>query len=193
MRRSALVVLALALAACSAAPTPTQTAATPTAAASATSHSDPTNSVAPASTESAAPNTASATASASPLAPTVGLTEIPLDVPAYLLESVPARGQVDAVSHHVGEFTYTSGDQVYLGNIVRGTRSLFTADAGYQLMGVDSTWSDSSPVYGWAEGKYDNATGRTPCSATGAVTWRLFVSNGFQSHLVTSGVNLPSP
>ncbi|HEY5519535.1 MAG TPA: hypothetical protein VIK08_02675 [Candidatus Limnocylindrales bacterium] len=113
---------------------------------------------------------------------------MPLEVPAYLIESVPVRGQVDAVAQR-GEFVYAAGDQVYLGSIVQGTRSLFTADDGYKVMGVDEAWSDQGPLYGWAEGKYDAETGRAPCSDAGSVTWRLFASDGSQTHPITSGVN----
>ena len=114
---------------------------------------------------------------------------MPLEVPADVVLSVPAKGEVDAVAQDAGFFIYASGPHVYAADEQHGTTTLFTADPGFQLMGVDADLGFYGLTHAWAEGSYADHTGRTPCSDTGAVTWRLFVDSGSGAKSIASGAN----
>jgi hypothetical protein len=72
-------------------------------------------------------------------------------------------------------FFFAVGDTVYGVQFGKALNPdpLVTADDGQQVLGIDGGTSD----WYWAEGSYDQTTGRVPCQYTGGVNWHLVPSN----------------
>ena len=186
MRRIALVVSALALISCSAlsaSPAPSSSSSdVPTAAPSVTAAPSASQGLQSTPTETAlppsdAPSTAEPDGTSTPNTP----TSQDLQLPAGAVETQSLAGigggskPIRYLYQDAELFFFAVGGTVYGVQFGKANNPdvMAQADDGQQVLGIDGGVSD----WYWAEGSYDQHTGRVPCADSGALNWRLVPSN----------------